>query len=126
MKRSGVFSMLILLAFPYIMIAGFLDGDVIPTATRTCEDPTLIHLPCGIEIDTRNPETALPPELVLRAPQEGIGTWLVQFDGPIYEHERTALEATGALIDGYLPNYTYIARMDQSTKDRAAKLDGVT
>jgi hypothetical protein len=125
MKRSGIFLMLILLAFPSIMIAGSLDGDVIPTATQPYNDPTVIHLPCGIEIDTRDPEIALPPELVLRAPQEGIGTWLVQFDGPIYEHERTALEATGALIDGYLPNYTYIVRMDQSTRGQVAELAGV-
>ena len=124
MKRAAFF-VAVLLAYPLVSIADFMEGRVIPTATEPCQDPTVIHLPCGIELDIHNPQIELPSDLMLSEPQKGIGAYLVQFDGPIYEHERRALEATGALIDGYLPSYTYIVRMDQFTMGKVAELAGV-
>ncbi|MEA3312145.1 MAG: S8 family serine peptidase, partial [candidate division WOR-3 bacterium] len=113
---------------PFLLLAAtgpFIDGQVLPTATHLYRDPTVIHLPCGIDLDTRDAEPTLPANLMLSAGQEGIGTYLVQFDGPIYSHERRALEQAGVGIEGYLPNYTYIVRMDQATRARVETLQGV-
>jgi len=114
---------------PFLLLAAtgpFIDGQVLPTATYLYRDPTVIHLPCGIDLDTRDAEPTLPANLMLSAGQKGIGTYLVQFDGPIYSHERRALEQSGVGIEGYLPNYTYIVRMDQATRARVETLPGVS
>ena len=108
-----------LLTIPFLLIGAegvFLNGQIAPTTTYTYADATVIHLPCGIDLDTRIAEPSLPANLILTDEQEGIGTYLVQLDGPIFPEEQRALENTGALIDGYLPNYTYIVRMDQATR----------
>lgn len=117
-----------LLFLPFLLLAAtgpLIDGQVLPTATHLYRDPTVIHLPCGINLDTRDAEPTLSANLMLSAEQEGIGTYLVQFDGPIYSHERRALEQAGVGIEGYLPNYTYIVRMDQATRAKVEILPGV-
>ena len=114
---------------PFLLLAAtgpFIDGQVLPTATHLYRNPTVIHLPCGIDLDTRDAEPTLPANLMLSAGQKGVGTYLVQFDGPIYSHERRALEQSGVGIEGYLPNYTYIVRMDQATRARVETLPGVS
>ncbi len=98
------------------------DARIEETSTLICSDPTVIHLPCGIELDTRAPEVKLPSALTLSNPQEGLGTYIVQFDGPIYEEERAALEQAGTVIDGYIPNYAYIVRMNEETREQASRL----
>ncbi len=118
-----------LFVLPFLLLAAtgpFIDGQVLPTATYLYRDPTVIHLPCGIDLDTRDAEPTLPANLMLSSEQKGVGTYLVQFDGPIYSHERRALEQSGVGIEGYLPNYTYIVRMDQATRTRVEILPGVS
>ncbi len=118
-----------LFVLPFLLLAAtgpFIDGQVLPTATYLYRDPTVIHLPCGIDLDTRDAEPTLPANLMLSAGQKGVGTYLIQFDGPIYSHERRALEQSGVGIEGYLPNYTYIVRMDQATRARVETLPGVS
>jgi subtilisin family serine protease len=110
-----------LLIIPFLLMAGegaFLDGPITPTTTYTYKEASVIHLPCGIDLDSGIAEPSLPANLTLTGTQEGIGTYLVQFDGPIYPEKKRALENTGARIDGYLPNYTYIVRMDQTTRTK--------
>lgn len=117
-----------LFVLPVLLLAAtgpFIDGQVLPTPTHLYKDPTVIHLPCGIDLDTRNADPGLPANLMLSSEQEGRGTYLVQFDGPIYAHERRALEQTGAVTEGYLPNYAYIVRMDRATRTRVETLPGV-
>lgn len=117
---------LIILPFVLLAAAGpFIEGQVLPTATYPYRDPTVIHLPCGIALDTRNANPVLPADLMLSSEQEGRGIYLVQFDGPIYEQERKALVNTGAVIDGYLPNYTYMVRMDQATRTAVSAIPDV-
>lgn len=102
-----------------------LQGEIVAADVQLYSEPTVIHLPCGIDLDTREPAVEVSPELMLSAPQSGTGSYLVQFDGPVYPHEREMLESSGAAIDGYVPNYTYIVRMDEVTRSRVEKLDGV-
>lgn len=120
---------LVLLILPILLLAGkesFIAGWTMPTATYLYENPTVIHLPCGIDLDTRDEDAGLPADLILSREQEGIGTYLVQFDGPIYAHERRVLEEQGAVIQGYLPNYTYIVRMDKTTRSQIENMPGVS
>jgi subtilase family protein/purple acid phosphatase-like protein len=43
--------------------------------------------------------------------------WLVQMRGPVTLSSRAALEAAGATIIGYLPDYTYVVAADRSVAD---------
>ncbi len=118
----------LILVLPLLLLAAtgpFIDGQVVATATHLYNNPTVIHLPCGIDLDTRNADPELSPQLMLASEQEGIGTYLIQFDGPIYAHERRELERAGVIIEGYLPNYAYIARMDQAGRAKVLTLSGV-
>ena len=52
--------------------------------------------------------------------------YVVQFSGPILAEWRAALEASGAEILAYLPDFAYKVRMNPAQADQAAGLDGVT
>ncbi|MBN2379204.1 S8 family serine peptidase [candidate division WOR-3 bacterium] len=91
-----------------------IEGKVVPSTPNSYLDGSVIHLPCGIDLDTRASEPS-KHSTMLSSNQEGVGSYLVHFEGPIASNERETLEASGALIVGYLPNYTYLVRMDQAT-----------
>jgi len=105
--------------------APLVNGQISTAPTYLYENPPRIHLPCGIQLDPLSPDPPLPASLLLSEEQKGIGTYLVAFDGPIYAEERDALEQTGAVIDVYLPHYTYVVRMDRDTKSQVSALPGV-
>lgn len=124
--RKKVFAIVALLVGVFSLTwGGLLQGETVPAEVNSYSEPTVINLPCGISLDTRAPQVELPPDLMLSAPQLGTDTYLVQFDGPIFSHLRSALEALGAVVDGYLPNYTYIVRMDEATRLEIENLSGV-
>ncbi|NLI97169.1 S8 family serine peptidase [bacterium] len=120
--------MFALLMLPFLLMAAggpLIDGNVVPTSTYLYENPSVINLPCGIKLDTRDAKPSLPSNLMIAGEQQGTGTYLVHFDGPIYTHERRALEQQGVIIDGYLPNYTYIVRMEKSALNDVKQVSGV-
>lgn len=49
-------------------------------------------------------------------------TYLIQFTGPVKNEWKVAVEQAGAHLYGYIPNYTFIARMDLATTERAQAL----
>lgn len=53
------------------------------------------------------------------------GVRVVKFEGPIFAHQRAALEALGAEILEYAPFYAYIVRMPAALDERVAGIDGV-
>lgn len=116
-----------LLILPLVLFASgsMIDGYVAPTATNLVDNPTVIHLPCGIDLDTRSGESGSSASLMISGEQQGRGTYLVQFDGPVYSHERNGLEVEGVSIEGYLPNYTYIIRTDETRISEISSLPGV-
>ncbi|MBM3318519.1 MAG: S8 family serine peptidase [Candidatus Eisenbacteria bacterium] len=73
------------------------------------------------EVDLGEP--ALPPELRV-APEalDGEGYFLVQARGPITPEWREELEAAGARIHGYIPEHTFLVRLDGQARLRAAGL----
>lgn len=117
----------LLLILPLMLAASpFLEGRISTTSVYLYDNPTVINLPCGIKIDTRSVDWGLGNDLLLAGEQTGVGTYLVQFDGPIYDYERRGLLATGAEIEEYIPHYTYLVRMNASTADKVRSLSGVT
>lgn len=58
-------------------------------------------------------------------PEGRSGTWIVQFDGPITVEDRTALEAAGARILSYLPDFAYKVAMTPAVGRRVATVSGV-
>ena len=52
-------------------------------------------------------------------------TYLVQFTGPVQNEWKVAVEQTNARLYGYIPNYTFIARMDLNTAERVQALSFV-
>ncbi len=59
----------------------------------------------------------------LQAPSErGLGLWLVQFNGPITEREREAVERLGVRLHDYLPEFAFLASMDGGMRQRVLAL----
>jgi hypothetical protein len=48
------------------------------------------------------------------AVQSGLGTYLVQFNGPVQEAWKAGAERAGARLFGYVPEHAFIAQMDAS------------
>src|SRR5262245_38893628 len=69
----------------------------------------------GIQFDTRTGGPALAPELTISgyAPTRP-GYHVVQFDGPVRSEWRDALERAGAQIIGYVPNYAFLVKLDNT------------
>jgi subtilase family serine protease len=70
------------------------------------------------------------PRAAVRAAKPGPGAadaakwkkWLIQFDGPIHEADKASVEALGARLGDYLPEFAFVASMDDATRARAEKL----
>ena len=68
----------------------------------------------------------LPPSLISRDRQpEGPAYYLVQLDGPIRQATRARLEAAGASIMDYVPDFAYIVRMDSRGVENARAIAGM-
>ncbi|MBD3286789.1 S8 family serine peptidase [candidate division WOR-3 bacterium] len=98
-----------LLFLPFVITGGMITGTVSATQTRAYEDASVIHLPCGKDIDSRT-DIDLRDQALMEN-EELSGSYLVKFSGPVYPEHRQALERIGAEIYDYLPNYTYLVRM---------------
>ncbi|MEO6709550.1 MAG: hypothetical protein ABI054_13225, partial [Planctomycetota bacterium] len=74
------------------------------------------------EFDTRTGEPGVPSQMRMRelAPDER-GYFLVQLDGPITEAMKAGVNATGAELLDYVPNYTFLARASSAQIARARR-----
>ncbi len=70
----------------------------------------------------RHPEPLfLPDSLRLSGYPEGqAGYYLIQFQGPIQKAWKEAVEQAGATLLDYIPDFTFIARMDGATREQVA------
>jgi hypothetical protein len=69
----------------------------------------------------------LPSHLAISGYQNrGAGYYLVQLDGPITEEKRYELTSRGAQIMDYIPNYAYLVRMSEASRQAIQALDAVT
>ena len=65
------------------------------------------------------------PSTQAMATEEGMTTWLVQFDGPVQASWKAAVEQTGANLYGYIPDYAFISRMDAANAEKVRALPHV-
>ena len=69
---------------------------------------------------------AIPAELALAEYPAGVeGYYLVQFQGQIKKKWKDALLASGAALFDYIPDYTFVAKMDSQTKAKVAAIKQV-
>ncbi|MBD3286791.1 S8 family serine peptidase, partial [candidate division WOR-3 bacterium] len=111
---------------PVAMLAvGGMNPVIQPAPTYTYHDAGIIHLPCGLDIDTRQADAKLFNISDLSSQREGKVTCILHYEGPIHPHQRENLEAIGADIAGYLPNYAYLVRMDAEIATEVSSLTGL-
>ena len=85
----------------------------------------------SMEIDLANGPQALPAQVsskLLTSPatsRAGMDYLIVQFDGPITPERKAALEAIGARIHEYIPDYAFLVGIRPGAKHLLAKLDGL-
>lgn len=68
-------------------------------------------------------EPDLPVALQRSTDREtGEGMLLIQFNGPVKQSWKDAVEAAGATLYGYVPDYAFIARMDAAATAEVQKM----
>lgn len=107
-----------------VCIITFARPNVTFNIPQTYPDGHMVYLPGGYQLDTRVACESSERDHVEN--EMGMGTFLVHFEGPIFDHQRRELKAADAVIEGYLPHYTYIVRMDVSLRAEIENVDGVT
>lgn len=110
--------------------APILNPAAIPTAqispmptSRTSSVVLKVYLgPTPFDPLVGGPE--LPVNLIA-APSDGPNYWLVQLSGPVLSKWREELVGQGMRIVNYVPDFTYIGKMDGAAKERIEKLSFV-
>jgi len=95
------------------------------TNPKRYANPTTLFIN-GIAFDTRKGEPVLPPGLSISGYPGGTGYYVVQFNGPITEGMRHDLTSRGAQILDYIPNYAFLVRMNETSKQAIQAVDAVT
>jgi subtilisin family serine protease len=105
----------LLLFVPFVVCLGTADihqhGFARPYTVFPDENPTVIAFSNGIVFDTRDGEPVLPRGL--RIEYQDSGYYLVQLNGPIYQHWVEELKQIGAVVVGYAPKYAFIVYANQ-------------
>jgi len=88
---------------------------IAPMGTGTFASPPdpnarVISFSNGIVFDTRQGEPVMPSEFRSTVPS---GVYLVQFSGPVQERWVNDLWKAGAVVYSYIPNYSFVVRMDE-------------
>ncbi len=106
------------------LVTAFILGLSMPMASvRAVEDQSLyIHLRAG----TFDPLAAgldIPPSLTYNPAQVEQGeTYLLQFTGPVLDEWKAALEAAGAAIGPYVPDYAFLVHLDAQARSTVSGL----
>jgi len=81
-------------------------------------DRDWVYFSNGIKFNIREGEPALPKELIVAESDY----YIVHCQGPVYPEYVRVLEKTGAKVYSYLPNYAFIVKMDEATKNEVSQL----
>jgi hypothetical protein len=84
-------------------------------------DADWIYFANGIQFNVNVGEPELPASLTVEESEY----YLVHCQGPMYPEFKASIEAAGARVYTYLPNYTYLVKMDNVTKDDVEQIDVV-
>ncbi|UPU35238.1 S8 family serine peptidase [Geomonas paludis] len=69
------------------------------------------------------------PAVLQARSERGVRLWVLQFRGPITEQQRGTVERLGVHLDDYLPEFAFLAGMDDATRKKVLALsfiEGVT
>ena len=84
-------------------------------------DADWIYFSNGIKFNIKNGEPELPGSLKI----EKSDYYLVHCRGPVYSDYVKKIETAGARVYSYLPNYAFLVKMDQPTKEQVAQIEFV-
>ena len=77
----------------------------------------------AITFDPLKGEPPIPADLRIQSvPPDIQGYYLLQFHAPVQEEWKAQVEALGARLLSYVPDYTFIARLDEASRDKVASL----
>jgi subtilisin family serine protease len=79
----------------------------------------------NIHFDPLVDEPSLPPGLQSSPSGDALTTYLVQFRGPVRSEWKAATTTAGATLYDYIPDHTFIARMDGTTAAQVRQLEHV-
>jgi subtilisin family serine protease len=100
-----------------------------PTLSQKAEPDRDESIPLRLRYATFDPlqgEPPVPAELhVADDPLGEQGAYIVQFWGPIQEEVPLQLEALGAQVTDYVPDYAYLVRMDEEVRGKIQDLEAV-
>jgi serine protease AprX len=106
------------------LLAAFVVGLSLPMASvRAGEvEPLFLYLQAGA-FDPLTADLDIPSALTYSEAQvEQAGTYLLQLNGPVEDVTKASLEAAGALIGPYVPDYAFLVHLDAQAKANVAKL----
>jgi len=88
--------------------------------------PMTLDFVQGYRFDPLTSQPALPANLTITGYPKGTkGYYLVQFAGPIDYTWKEHVNALGGFVLGYIPNYAFVARMDEAAKAKVEALPEV-
>jgi serine protease AprX len=108
-----------------LAVAGFLIVASLCSGCRPIEvpcqksSPLSIHLAVGtFDPLSESGPMALPPGLSLQNyPKGEAGYYILQFKGPVRNEWKTQVAAAGARLFDYVPQFAFIAKMDDRARD---------
>jgi hypothetical protein len=118
-KVLVIIGITVALSFGYEGLYGVVSGGTIHQFTpRSYGDADWLYFSNGIQFDVTVGEPEISRDLTL----EKSDYYLVHCVGPVYsEHVRT-IESTGAKVYSYIPNYTFLVKMDETSKNNVQNI----
>ncbi|MBA3044190.1 hypothetical protein FP804_03535, partial [archaeon] len=111
----------VLIAVVFLLPAGMIGSmNFGEAAVETSPSLDMRVMVNGYSFDPLKEEPNILPEMKLSSPN---GYFIVQMNGPILQEWREEIEAKGATIHGYIPNFAYLVFMTSETK---AKINGLS
>ena len=101
------------------LLPDMIEDDDVPKDQKTSHFSTIFIKMKAAEFDLLIEESILPSDLVYG---QNNGYYLVQCHGPIQSNWIEEIEQAGAVILGYIPDYTYILHMEAQAKENIENL----
>ncbi len=109
-----------------LLLGSYFPGSAASSLRAPCQEATGPYVRLlGWEFDPLcQPEPLfLPSFLRLKDYEDGVtGYYLVQFVGPIPPEWKEEVSKQGAVLLDYIPDFTFIARMDKAARERVAAM----
>ena len=127
MKSLHFWSLLLAVALLFLVAiaAGPASSDPpFPPSGGSSINPSrpMIHLQRAT-FDPLCGEPSLPAQLRIESYPPGVqGYYLVQLQGPVRPEWKQAIETAGASLFDYIPDFAFVARMDESTRQKIVSM----